>query len=114
MNITQLAKQPEIMEIIVDDEEIVKTYGETITFYMYDNVDINTYFDFYKVQQEQDGKKLNDLIKKIIVDADGKPCIRDGDSLPIDVTLAVLVKINESLGKSKAKASTPKTGNQLD
>jgi hypothetical protein len=114
MDIKQLAKKPELMEIIIDDENIVETYGETITFHMYDNVDINTYFDFYKIQQEQDGKKLNELIKKIIVDKEGNPCINDDDSLPIDVTLAVLIKINESLGKSKTKASTSETGNQLD
>lgn len=114
MNITQLAKRPELIEIVVDDKDIVDTYGETITFHMFDHVDINTYFDFYRVQQEQDGEKLNALLKKIIVDKDGKPCINDDDMLPIDVTLAVLVKVNESLGKSKTKQSTPETGNQLD
>jgi hypothetical protein len=114
MNITQLAKRPELFEIVVDDEDIVKTYGEAITFHMYDHVDINTYFDFYRVQQEQDGRQLNALLKKIIVDKDGKPCIGDDDMLPIDVTLAVLVKVNESLGKSKTKQLTPETGNQSD
>lgn len=112
MDISKFAKKPELMKIEIDDEGIVKEYGDSVTFYIYDNVDIGTYFDFYKVQQEQDGDKLQALMRKIILKEDGKPALAADEMLPMDLTLAALVKINENLGKSKAKPSTQETGNQ--
>lgn len=111
MDISKFAKKPELVKMIIDDAEIVKDYGDSVTFYIYDNVDISTYFDFYKVQQEQDGVKLQELMRKIILKEDGKPALAADEMLPMDLTLAALVKINENLGKSKAKLLTQETGN---
>lgn len=112
MDISKFAKKPELMKMEIDDQDIVKEYGDAVTFYIYDNIDISTYFDFYKVQQEQDGVKLQALMRKIILKEDGKPALAADEMLPMDLTLAALVKINENLGKSKAKPSTQETGNQ--
>lgn len=112
MDIAKVAKKPELLKMILDDEAIIKEYGEPIEFYMYDSVDIHTYFDFYRAQQEQSGPELNALMRKIIVNADGKPVIKEEEMLPIDIVFSALVKINENLGKSKTKPSTAQTGNQ--
>ena len=111
MDISKFAKKPELMKVEIDDEDIVKEYGDSITFYIYDNVDISTYFDFYKVQQEQDGVKLQALMRKIILKEDATPALAADEMLPMDLTLAALVKINENLGKSKTKSLTQETGN---
>jgi hypothetical protein len=114
MDIAKVAKKPDLLKMTLDDEAIIKEYGETIEFYMYDSVDIHTYFDFYRAQQEKSGEELNDLMRKIIVNADGKPVIKADEMLPIDIVFAALVKINENLGKSKTKPSTAQTGDQLN
>jgi hypothetical protein len=106
MDIKSLAKKPELHQIVIDAEEIVKEYGDTITFWMYDHVDINTYFDFFRSQQEKDGSELNVLMRKIILNEQGQPSLSDEDQLPVDIAIAALTKINETLGKSKAKSST--------
>lgn len=111
MDISKFAKKPELIKVEIDDEDIVKEYGDSITFYIYDNVDISTYFDFYKVQQEQDGIKLQALMRKIILKEDATPALAADEMLPMDLTLAALVKINENLGKSKTKSLTQETGN---
>ena len=110
MNITELAKKPELEQVTLDDPELIEIYGEPITFWMLDFVDINTYFDFFKFQGEQDGEALMTVLKKLILNAEGKPAITDDVSLPVDVTFAALTKINEHLGKSKAKLSKKKAG----
>lgn len=110
MDISKFAKKPELIKMYIDDADIVAEYGDGITFYMMDAVDINTYFEFYRVQQEKNGNKLNDLMRSLILTADGKPALAADQMLPIDITMAVLVKINESLGKSKTKSLTPETG----
>lgn len=112
MDISKFAKKPELIKMEINDEDIVSQYGDSISFYIYDNVDISTYFDFYKVQQQQDGVKLQELMRKIILKDDGTPALAADEMLPMDLTLAALVKINENLGKSNTKSLTQATGNQ--
>jgi hypothetical protein len=114
MLISQVSKKPALIKMDLDDPKIVETYGETITFYMYDNVDLNTYFNFFKVQQSEDGTELNKLIRKIVLNEAGEQAVKDDEMLPVDICFAALVKINDTLGKSKAISSTPVTGTQQD
>jgi hypothetical protein len=111
MDISKLAKTPKLERLEINGEDIIAEYGEPITFYMVDHLDINTYFNFYKLQQNEDGELLNSLLRKLIRKEDGSPALGDGEVFPTNLTLAILVRINEFLGKSNAKASsTSKTG----
>lgn len=112
MDIKALAKKPELVKVILDNEELVESYGEPITFWMKDFVDINTYFDFFKSQGESEGQKLNELMRKIILNEQGDPAIAEDEALPIDIAVGALTKINETLGKSRAKSLTSKIGTQ--
>lgn len=113
MDISKFAKKPTLTKIVIDDDEIIQAYGEAIEFHMLDQMSISTYFDFYRLQQEQDSDKLNDLLRKIVLKEDGTPALSLEEILPVDLTLNLLVKINEFLGKSKTKTSTPTTGQAL-
>lgn len=111
MDIKQLAKKPTLTKLELSDSDIIETYGETVVFYMVDQFDINTYFSFYRLQQGEDGDLLNDLLRKLILDESGKPVLEADEVFPVNLTLAILVRINEFLGKSSAKdTSTPETG----
>ena len=110
MDISKFAKKPELIKITCDQTEIIEEFGEAVDFWMLDNVDINTYFDFYKLQQANEGEKLNALMRKLILNAEGKQILKDGEMFPINLTLAALVKIGDNLGKSKTKPLTPETG----
>lgn len=112
MDIGKVAKKPQLVEVLIDDEDIVNNYGESITFYMLDFVDINTYFDFFKSQSDKNGDNLNKLLRKIILKEDGTPALGDEEGLPIDISIAALTKINETLGKSRTKPSTQNSGTQ--
>jgi len=103
MNIKDFARKPQLTEVIIDDEEIVNTYGEPISFYMMDFVKITTYFDFFRSQSENDGDRLNDILRKIILNAEGEPALKEDEILPIDICIAALTRINQTLGKSKTK-----------
>jgi hypothetical protein len=112
MDIRQLAKKPELLQVVLDDVGIVEEYGEPITFYMKDFVDINTYFDFFRSQSEKTGEELSGLLAKLILNKDAEPVLKEGETFPIDITIAALTKINERLGKSKTKRSTHQDGTQ--
>jgi hypothetical protein len=110
MDISKFAKKPTLTKIVMDDAEVVEQYGDVIEFHMLDQMSISTYFEFYRLQQDQDSDKLNDLLRKIVLKEDGTPALTEEEIFPVDLTLGLLVKINEFLGKSKTKTSTPETG----
>lgn len=114
MDIKQLARKPKLVEVTLDNEEIVKAYGDEIKFWMYDFVDINTYFDFFKSQSEGDNQQLNAMMRSIILDKAGKPALAHDEALPIDIAVLALQKINETLGKSNPKSLTETVGNHQE
>jgi hypothetical protein len=111
MDISTLAKIPKLAKIEITDPDIVDRYGEVITFWMIDELGIDTYFKFYRLQQEQKTNELNDLLRDMIRKADGSPALGPDEVLPVDLVLGVLVGVNDFLGKSKPKKSEKQTGN---
>lgn len=108
--IADFAVKPQLIKITLDDQDIIENYGEEITFYMYDHLDINTYFNFYKYQAQEDKDDLIRIMKKIILKEDASPALQIDEDLPLDLTLAALTRIGEQLGKSKTKLSKEPAG----
>jgi hypothetical protein len=106
MDIAKLAKKPRLEKLEITDADIVKTYGDTITFYMMDQMDISTYFNFYKLQQNESSELLNELLRKLILNQEGKPVLAEDEVFPVNITLAILVRINDFLGKSEAQTTS--------
>lgn len=111
MDISSLAKKPQLVKVEITDEDIVNRYGEVISFWMMDEMGIDSYFKFYRLQQEQKSDELNALLRNLILKEDGSPALGQEEVLPVDLILAVLVGVNDFLGKSKPKTSESKTGN---
>lgn len=112
MFIKDLARKPELKQVTLDDEDIRANYGDSVCFWMRDYVDINTYFEFFASQSEKNGEKLSEIMRRLILNEKGEPVLQPGEELPIDIMVGALVKINEELGKSKAKSSTQPSGEQ--
>lgn len=110
MNIQQFVTTPQLVEIVLDDEELVAEYGEPITFYTYDIVSMTTYFDFFNARSNSEFARLQVLIKTMILTDKGEPVLKDGNDLPIDILTKAIIKLGDILGKSLGKKSTPKTG----
>lgn len=110
MNISKFASIPKLIEVTVDDKDIVEKYGEPITFHTFDIVTMSTYFDFFNARSKGEFENLGKLMKQLILNADGKPALKDNEDLPIDIAAAVINKLGEILGKSQSKASTQKNG----
>ena len=98
MKLKDLAKKPELTEIILDDKEIKEKYGDALSFYVHDRLPIEMYTKLASVNS-QDASSMYSLIKELILDEDGLPVMTDGNTLPMDVMNAAVVKVTESLGK---------------
>lgn len=110
MDITALAKTPELIKLTLDSPDIVEAYGDSVEFWMMDSISLTTYFNFYKVQQEEDDTLLYNLLRRIVLNKEGKPALGEDMVLPTNIVLGILVKISDHLGKSNPKMSTPETG----
>jgi hypothetical protein len=114
MKIQHLVSTPKLIEIVLDNEDIIKNHGEPITFYAYDIVSMTTYFDFFTARSQSEYEMLTTLVRKLILDDAGKPVMTESQELPIDVMAAAVTKIGELLGKSSGKTSTQSNGTVQD
>jgi len=98
MKLKQLAKQAELIKVTIDDEDIVKEYGEPLDFYVYDRQPMETFLKF-AAGGAQDITVMGQVMKDMILDEDGTPVITDGYMLPNNVLVAAFTKLVAQLGK---------------
>lgn len=98
MKLSELASKPQLTEIIIDDKELVKKYGDSLSFFVHDRLPIETYTKLATVKTDDAGEMYN-VIKELILDENGHPVMSDGNVLPLDVMNAAVMKVTESLGK---------------
>jgi len=104
MKLSTLSKEPTLVEILIDDEEIVTEYGEALSFHTWDRQPMHIFVQLANLSQESESKNPNigrmlELVKTLILDEDGKEIITDSTSLPTNVLIKVIGKVTETLGK---------------
>ena len=98
MNLKDLAAKPQLIKMIIDDEEIVKEYNEPLEFYAYDKQPMDVFLRVAS-SRSQNVDELGLILKDMILDSDGQPVIKDGLMLPSKVLMAAFTKLVEVLGK---------------
>jgi hypothetical protein len=98
MKINQLAAKPQLIKIVLDDEDIVKEYGEPIEVWTWDRQPLETFMKLAN-SQGQDTGMIVDIVKNLVLDEEGRQVIQDGKMLPTKVLLPLIQKIVETLGK---------------
>lgn len=100
MKLENLATKPQLVKVVLTDENIVKEFGEEIEFYVYDKQPITTFIQFANQKEgEQDFGKLLSFCKDMILDESGNPVIVDDKVLPTKIMIACIQKVVEQLGK---------------
>ena len=98
MKLNQIAAKPKLIEFILDDEDIVKEYGEPLEFYSWDRQPLDIFMRLANANQENTGDMI-DIVKKLILDENGKEIISGDIMLPSHVLIKVIGKVVEKLGK---------------
>lgn len=98
MKLTQLKAKPQLIKIIIDDEETVAQHGESIEFWIYDRQPMETFIRLASVKADN-VKELFDLINTMVLDEEGKTILNNEEILPMDVMNKVIQKVVERLGK---------------
>lgn len=98
MKLSQLTAQPKLVEVKIDDEEIVKEFGEAITFHTWDRQPMEVFMRLANVEQNNTAELIN-IVKTLILDDKGKEILSDKNMLPTNVLMKAISKVTEMLGK---------------
>ena len=106
MKLSQLASKPTLTKIVIDDEVIVKEYGEELEFYIYDRQPMSVFMKLASMDQNENSlEDLAHIVEDMIMDEQGKKIINKDVSLPIDVMVKVIEKTVNRLGNTKTPTS---------
>ena len=98
MKLSQLAAKPQLIKLELNDEEIVKEFGEPLEFWTWDRQPLDTFMKLASVTNS-DPTAMIGVVKTLILDEDGKEIIKNDVMLPSGILLKVIGKIVEILGK---------------
>ena len=98
MKLSQICSEPQLIEITLDDKDIVKTYGEPLSFYTWDRQPMDVFMRLANVDQKNTGDLLN-IVKTLILDDAGQPILNEKNMLPTSVLMKAIAKVTEHLGK---------------
>lgn len=98
MKLSQLVAKPQLIQIIINDEDIVKEFGEPIEFWTYDRQPMDTFMKLASM----DGSNYGEIVKAVkglVLDEEAKPVLKDNEMPPTKVLIRVVGKVLEGLGK---------------
>lgn len=98
MKLNQIAAKPKLIMFTLDDEDTVKEFGEPIEFYSWDRQPLDIFMKLANSNQE-DIASMMEVIRKLILDENGKEIISNDNMLPSNVLIKVIGKVVETLGK---------------
>lgn len=99
MKLSQLAAKPQLVVFKIDDKETVKEFGEALEFYSYDRQPLDVFMKLANANH-QDMPSMIEIVRKLILDENGKEIIADDAMLPSHIMVKVISKVVEKLGKS--------------
>jgi hypothetical protein len=98
MKLNQLAAKPQLIKFELNDEDIVKEFGEPLEFHSYDRQPLDVFMRLANANQQDMGQMI-DIVRTLILDENGKQIITGDAMLPSKVLIACIAKIVETLGK---------------
>ena len=98
MKLTQLAAKPQLVKIVLNDEDVVKEFGEELEFFIYDRQPMDKFIRLAQMKGE-DMSELIAAVNDMVLDEEGNSIIKDGLVLPTNVMTKVIGKVVETLGK---------------
>jgi hypothetical protein len=98
LNLTTLASKPQLIKITISNKEITEKYGDEIEFWIYDRQPIEQFIKMATLGQDNFGEIIK-LMNTLVLNEQGEPVLKEGESLPTDVMMVVINTVVERLGK---------------
>lgn len=98
MHLNQIAAKPQLISVVLDDEETVKEFGEPLEFHTWDRQPLDIFLKLANRDQD-DATGMISIVRTLILDPEGNEIIKDGITIPTAVLMRVITKIVDLLGK---------------
>jgi uncharacterized protein YccT (UPF0319 family) len=98
MKLSQLSKEPKLIEVVLDDEETVKEFGEPVIFYTWDRQPLDVFMKLANLDTSNTAQ-LIEAVKGLLLDEEGKEIITKKNTLPMNLMMKSITKVTELLGK---------------
>lgn len=98
MKLSQITCEPQLVEVVLDDKEIIAKYNEPLTFYTYDRQPMDIFLRLANLDSKNTAE-LIEVVRTLILDEKGKQILSDKHMLPTNVLMKAIAKVTEQLGK---------------
>jgi len=98
MKIKELASKPKLVKLTLDEESIVKQFGEAVEVWTWDRQPLDTFMKIARADQSNYAEMV-DVLRTLILDEDGEQVIQGDIMIPTNILIASMTAITEMLGK---------------
>ena len=98
MKLTQIAARPQLVKVELNDEDVVKEFGESLEFWIWDRQPMDKFVRLAQMKGE-DMSELITAVNEMVLDEEANPILKDDLVLPTNVMTKVIGKVVETLGK---------------
>jgi hypothetical protein len=98
MKLSQLTAKPQLVLIELNDDDVIKEFGESITFHTWDRQPMDVFMKLAGATQN-DTSAIISIVRTLILDENGKEILKDDAMLPTNVLMKAIGKVTEVLGK---------------
>jgi ubiquinone biosynthesis protein Coq4 len=99
MKLSQISKEPQLIELSIDDEDVVKEYGEPLSFFTWDRQPMDVFTRIANIGENGDMPVLLEIVKTLILDDEGNQILTDKNMLPTSILMKAMNKVTAQLGK---------------
>jgi hypothetical protein len=98
MNLSQLTAKPQLILIELNDEDIMKEFGEAITFHTWDRQPMDVFMRLANADHTNAGN-IVEIVRTLILDEKGKEILTKEKALPTHILMKAISKVTDLLGK---------------
>ena len=98
MNLSQLTAKPVLVQIIIDDEDTIKEYGESVDFWTWDRQPMDVFMKLASATQTN-VTGIIEIVKTLVLDEKGQEILKNDNMLPTSILMKAIGKVTDMLGK---------------
>lgn len=98
MKINQIASKPQLIKIVLDDDDTKKELGEELEFWTWDRQPLDVFMKLASIKHDNT-KEIIEVVSNLILDENGKIVIQGDVMLPTQILIRIIQKVVETLGK---------------
>jgi hypothetical protein len=98
MKLNQIISKPQLTRVELDNEEVIRIYGEPLEWWVWDRQPLDKFFKMMNADAAS-GEQIVAVLTEMILDETGEPLLKDGASLPTNILMMVVTKMTEMMGK---------------